>query len=398
MPEVSPTAPASPGPVGGGGPVPNGSPVRIGGPVRIGLVFGGASGEHAVSIRSAATVLRGLRGGANASRYAVTCFYIDTEGRWWGPGLADAVLAQATPATPEQLAAALLQAGLPACSRGLGGFPAGALEVEVWFPVLHGPNGEDGTIQGLFTLMQVPYVGSGVLGSAVGMDKQAMKAAFAAAGLPQVPYACVNAADLCGDPRSLLERLEQQLGYPCFVKPANLGSSVGISKARSRAELLAGLQTAAALDSRIVVEQGVTARELECAVKGGVAAALQASVLGEICFDADWYDYETKYSEGKSHTVIPAQVPDTISERARAMAIEACRAVHAHGLARVDFFYAEGSGELWLNEINTLPGFTSQSMYPMLWAASGVDLDVLVHELILEAGECQGLPDGEPTA
>ncbi|MDI9406812.1 MAG: D-alanine--D-alanine ligase family protein [Chitinophagaceae bacterium] len=380
MPEVSPTAPANPG------------------PVRVGLVFGGASGEHAVSIRSAATVLRGLRSGANASRYTTTCFYIDTEGRWWGPALADAVLSQATPASPEQLAAALQQAGLSSGSRGLSGFPAGAREVAVWFPVLHGPNGEDGTIQGLFTLMQVPFVGSGVLGSAVGMDKQAMKAAFAAAGLPQVPYACVNAAELRSDPGPLLERLEQQLGYPCFVKPANLGSSVGISKARSRAELEAGLRAAAALDPRIVVEQGVTARELECAVKGGGAAPLQASVLGEICFDADWYDYETKYSEGRSHTVIPAQVPAPISERARAMAIAACRAVHAQGLARVDFFYSEASGDLWLNEINTLPGFTSQSMYPMLWAASGVDLEALVHELVSGAGEWQNLPDGEPTA
>ncbi|MFM9101551.1 MAG: D-alanine--D-alanine ligase family protein, partial [Cyanobium sp.] len=259
--------------------------------------------------------------------------------------------------------------------------------------------GEDGTIQGLFTLMQVPYVGSGVLGSAVGMDKQAMKAAFAAAGLPQVPYACVNAAELCGDPEPLLERLEQQLGFPCFEKPANLGSSVGISKARSRDELLAGLRDAAALDPRIVVEQGVTARELECAVKGGGAAPLQASVLGEICFDADWYDYDTKYSDGKSHTVIPAHVPDGISERARAMAIEACRAVHAQGLARVDFFYCEASGDLWLNEINTLPGFTSQSMYPMLWAASGVELEQLVAELVEGATQCHSqIPPGGPSA
>jgi D-alanine-D-alanine ligase and related ATP-grasp enzymes len=219
------------------------------------------------------------------------------------------------------------------------------------------------------------------------MDKQAMKAAFAAAGLPQVPYACVNAAELAGNASALLERLERQLGYPCFVKPANLGSSVGISKARNRDELLAGLRAAAALDPRIVVEQGVTARELECAVKGGGGADLQASVLGEICFDADWYDYDTKYSDGKSNTVIPAQVPEAVAERARAMAIEACRAVHAQGLARVDFFYAEGGDELWLNEINTLPGFTSQSMYPMLWSASGVNLEQLVAELLEGARE-----------
>lgn len=366
-------------------------------PVHVGLVFGGASGEHAVSIRSAATVARGLTSGANAERYRLHCVYIDSAGRWWGAALADQVLAQGTPASPEQLATAASQLGCEQAPGGFRGLPAGAETIDVWFPVLHGPNGEDGTIQGLFTLMQVPYVGSGVLGSAVGMDKQAMKAAFAAAGLPQVAYACVTAAELepaaapdpaaTSEPGALLDRLEQQLGYPCFVKPANLGSSVGISKATDRASLLAGLRAAARLDCRIVVEQGVSARELECAVKGGGTTPLEASVLGEICFDADWYDYETKYSEGRSHTVIPAQVPEAISARARAMALAACQAVHAQGLARVDFFYSETSGELWLNEINTLPGFTSQSMYPMLWAASGVALDALVHQLVQAAQE-----------
>jgi len=228
-----------------------------------------------------------------------------------------------------------------------------------------------------------------------------MKAAFAAAGLAQVPYACVNASELDpaqgGDVESLLARLEQQLGYPCFVKPANMGSSVGISKATSRSELLAGLQAAAALDPRLVVEQGVRVRELECAVKGGGATPLAASVLGEICFDADWYDYDTKYSEGKSHTVIPAVVPESISAQARSLAIRAYQAVNAQGLSRVDFFYSETSGELWLNEINTLPGFTSQSMYPMLWAASGVALDALLHELIEGARQWhRSAPGGGP--
>jgi D-alanine-D-alanine ligase len=349
-------------------------------PVAVGLIFGGASGEHAVSIRSAATVAAAVRDPENAEDYALQCFYIDPQGRWWGGDVAEAVLGQGSPARPEQLPQ-------PLPPPGFRGLPAGALEVDVWLPVLHGPNGEDGTIQGLFTLMQVPYVGSGVLGSAVGMDKQAMKAAFAAAGLPQVPYAGVSASQLTHDAEALLDRLEAQLGYPCFVKPANLGSSVGISKATSRAELLAGLRTAAALDPRLVVEQGVTARELECAVRGGGHQPLQASVLGEICFDADWYDYETKYSEGKSHTVIPAVVPEPIAERARSMAIQACEAVNAQGLSRVDFFYSEASGELWLNEINTLPGFTSQSMYPMLWAASGVPLPTLVRDLLEGARE-----------
>jgi D-alanine-D-alanine ligase len=361
-------------------------------PLPVGLIFGGASGEHAVSIRSAATVAAAVRHADNAGRYLLRCFYIDPEGRWWGPDVAEAVLAQGTPVRPEQLPQ-------PLPEPGFRGFPAGALEVAIWLPVLHGPNGEDGTIQGLFTLMQVPFVGSGVLGSAVGMDKQAMKAAFAAAGLPQVPYACANASQVAQAPEVLLDHLETQLGYPCFVKPANLGSSVGISKATDRASLLAGLQAAAALDPRLVIEQGVTARELECAVRGGGHQPLQASVLGEICFDADWYDYETKYSEGKSHTVIPAVVPEAITERARSMAIQACEAVAAMGLSRVDFFYSEASGELWLNEINTLPGFTSQSMYPMLWAATGVPLPILVRELLEGAREWhQPSPLGGPSA
>ncbi|MFZ9753880.1 MAG: D-alanine--D-alanine ligase family protein [Cyanobium sp.] len=358
-------------------------------PLSVGVIFGGASGEHAVSIRSAATVVGALRRGDNAGRYTLSCFYIDRQGRWWPPAVAEAVLSRGLPAE----AADLPPTAGPA---GFRGFPEGALEVEVWFPVLHGPNGEDGTIQGLFTLMGVPYVGSGVLGSAVGMDKQAMKAAFAAAGLPQVPYACVEAAELAETTRdALLDRLERQLGFPCFVKPANMGSSVGISKATDRASLLAGLREAAALDPRLVVEQGVSARELECAVLG--SRRLEASVLGEICFDADWYDYTTKYSEGLSHTVIPARVPEPVAERARALAISACRAVAASGLARVDFFYDEAAAELWINEINTLPGFTSQSMYPMLWEASGVPLETLVHRLLLGARESAGqtVPDAE---
>lgn len=359
----------------------------------VGLIFGGDSGEHAVSIRSAATVAAGLRSGANADRYRLSCFYIDRKGRWWGAQLADPVLAQGKPASDEQLEAALAAAGVPEDAWAHGGFsglPPGASEVELWFPVLHGPNGEDGTIQGLFTLMRRPFVGSGVLGSAVGMDKLAMKAAFAAAGLPQVAYSAVNGAQVREGGAALeglVQRLERELGYPCFIKPANLGSSVGISKATCAAELRSGLELAASFDGRIVVEQGVVARELECAVRGGGARALQASVLGEICFDADWYDYETKYSDGLSQSVIPAQVPQSIDERARAMALEAVQAVAAQGLARVDFFYGEATGELWLNEINTLPGFTSLSMYPLLWAASGVDLATLLHELLQGARE-----------
>jgi D-alanine-D-alanine ligase len=362
--------------------------------IHVGVVFGGASGEHAVSIRSAQTVVAGLRGGENGHRYRLSCFYIDQRGSWWPPQVAETVLIQGSPLNPEQDGGSQKPSDPPGHDRrGFQGFPDGALDVEVWFPVLHGPNGEDGTIQGLFTLMGVPFVGSGVLGSAVGMDKQAMKAAFAAAGLPQVPYACVEAGEDL-DPQDpsrtevLLQRLESTLGYPCFVKPANMGSSVGISKASDRDSLLSGLQAAAAFDPRLVVERGVVARELECAVLG--SGRLRASVVGEICFDSDWYDYKTKYTSGLSHTQIPARIPETVSEQARTMAIQAAQAVAASSLARVDFFYSEADGgQLWLNEINTLPGFTSQSMYPMLWEASGLSLQDLVHALVQGARESQ---------
>jgi len=349
-------------------------------PLRVGVVFGGASGEHDVSIRSASTVTKALADPSNRERFQVTPLYIDREGRWWPDTIAKSVLESGSALTDDQLPQ-------PLPARGLRQLPLDPDQIDVWYPVLHGPNGEDGTVQGLFTLMRQPFVGSGVLGSAVGMDKLAMKAAFADAGLSQVPYIGVNAADL-NNPEQLerlLIRLEKELGYPCFVKPANLGSSVGISKVRNRDELLAGLRLAAKLDPRLVVEQGVTARELECAVLG--RAHLKASVVGEVRFDADWYDYETKYTEGRSQTLIPAPLPDAVSQRIQAMAVAACRAVHAYGQARVDVFYDEANGQIWLNEINTLPGFTSQSMYPTLWEASGIPLPQLVAELVATAQE-----------
>ena len=349
-------------------------------PVRIGVVFGGASGEHAVSIRSAITVINALKEGDNQDHFEVVPVYIDQAGRWWPEPIANGVLKQRQPPSDESLPQPLPPAGF----RSL---PIDNDRVDVWFPVLHGPNGEDGTVQGLFTLMGKPYVGSGVLGSAIGMDKLAMKAAFAAAGLPQVPYVGVNAADLTHPERQnkLIASIEAELGYPCFVKPANMGSSVGISKARHRDQLLAGLQEAARHDSRLVVERGVSARELECAVRG--RQQLKASVVGEISFDADWYDYDTKYTDGCSQTLIPAPLPAQVCAQVQAIALQACTAVHAYGLARVDVFYDENSGDIWLNEINTLPGFTSQSMYPMLWDASGVALSDLVAQLVDTARE-----------
>ena len=330
----------------------------------MGLVFGGRSGEHEVSIRSARTIADALSTGGNRQRYRLVLHYVTRDGRWLGGDGARAALSGAVAVTS---------------APDLPRLPTTARQVDVWFPVLHGPNGEDGTVQGLFTLLDQPFVGTGVLGAAVGMDKQAMKAAFAAAGLPQAPHLCATAAGLA-HPADLVEQVEQQLGYPCFVKPANLGSSVGISKAGDRAALLTGLRAAARLDDRLVVETAVPARELECAVLG--YETLDASVVGEVTYEAEWYDYNAKYSPGRSRLVIPAAVPPAVGDQVRRLAIEATRAVGAHGLSRVDFFYQEKDRKLYVNEINTMPGFTSQSMYPLLWQASGVTTEELVHRLI----------------
>ncbi len=253
---------------------------------------------------------------------------------------------------------------------------------------MHGPNGEDGTIQGLLTLRQIPYVGSGVLGSAVGMDKIAMKTAFARAGLPQVNYLGVSRAQIWSSPcvfPKLCDQIEETLDYPCFVKPANLGSSVGIAKVRSRNELESALDNAASYDRRIVIEEGVIAREVECAVLGNDHP--KASVIGEISFTSDFYDYETKYKSGLAQLHIPAKLSNTVAEQIQEMALQAFKAVDAAGLARVDFFYVEATGEVLINEINTLPGFTATSMYPQLWQATGIDFPQLVDKLITLALE-----------
>ncbi len=346
----------------------------------IGVVFGGLSKEHDVSIKSATTVISALQSGLNATLYRVLPIYIDYKGRWWGKDVAQKTL---------QKGLALNESELPVShsSTGFKGLPPEGEDVDIWYPVLHGPNGEDGSIQGLFKLIGKPFVGSGILASAVGMDKLAMKAAFHSAGLPQVPYSSANAYELENEnlKAQLLEKLERQIGYPCFVKPANLGSSVGITKAANKIELIKGLEIASLHDKRIVIEQAINARELECAVLG--TQKLQISAVGEIRVNADWYDYEAKYSQNSSQALIPAPLPNEVKERVQNLTLKACQAITAKGMARVDFFYNENADKLWINEINTLPGFTSQSMYPMLWDAVGVNLEQLVAKLVQSARE-----------
>ncbi|KGG11977.1 D-alanine--D-alanine ligase A [Prochlorococcus sp. MIT 0601] len=306
--------------------------------------------------------------------------YIDHKGRWWGDPVAAKALGKGYELKEEDLPDPLPKEGfraLPKCTE----------EVDVWYPILHGPNGEDGVIQGLLQLTSKPFVGSGVLGSALGMDKIAMKIAFTAAGLPQVPYCACEANELLQPDSllSLIKRIENQLGYPCFIKPANLGSSVGISKAYKREQLVKGLGIASSLDKRIVVEKSVIARELECGVLG--KKDIRTSCVGEVRHHSDWYDYETKYTEGLSKTLIPAPICEETTKQIQNLALKACKAICAEGLARVDFFYREESNQIWINEINTLPGFTKQSMYPMLWRESGLEMHELVSILVETARE-----------
>ncbi|MBW4450300.1 MAG: D-alanine--D-alanine ligase [Spirirestis rafaelensis WJT71-NPBG6] len=350
--------------------------------LRVGLLFGGRSGEHEVSISSARAIALALSAEENANKYEILPFYIQKDGRWLAGDVPQQVLTSGVALTS--------QTAIPK----LWEFPAQTQEVDVWFPILHGPNGEDGTIQGLLSLMQVPFVGSGVLGSAMGMDKIAMKMAFAQAGLAQVKYVTLNRSQIWSNPcifPKLCDQIEATLGYPCFVKPANLGSSVGIAKVRSRQELEAALDNAASYDRRIIVEAGVVAREVECAVLGNDQP--QASVVGEITFESDFYDYETKYTQGQADLLIPAQLPDSVMRQIQDMALQAFTAVDAAGLARVDFFYVEATGEILINEINTFPGFTATSMYPQLWAKSGIPFPELVHRLIQLALERHSTPE-----
>lgn len=360
---------------------------------KIGLLFGGCSGEHEVSIISARAIASALNQEENTSKYEILPVYIDKHG-FWRPGeIAQQVLTtgetlQLSSNDATSLSSSTSNQESSSLVKGFSHLTQASQnqkisEIDVWFPVLHGPNGEDGTVQGLLKLMQVPFVGSGVLGSALGMDKIAMKNAFAQAGLPQVKYAAVTRSQIWSNPcvfPKLCDDIEATVDYPCFVKPANLGSSVGITKVRSRSELETALDNAATYDRRIIVEAGVTARELECAVLGNDNP--KASVVGEISFSSDFYDYETKYTEGLAQLQIPALIPDNIALEIQEMSLKAFTTIDAAGLARVDFFYVEETQEVFINEINTFPGFTSTSMYPMLWAAKGVSFPQLVDRLI----------------
>jgi D-alanine-D-alanine ligase len=375
--------------------------------LRVGILFGGRSGEHEVSLLSAASILKAI----DKKKYDVVPVGITKQGQWVSAGDADRLLTgestqtalavetsatkrgkQPTVSAQKHAETTALQLAASAEMAQQDGTLAQSLDVI--FPVLHGTFGEDGTIQGLLELADVAYVGSGVLGSAAGMDKDVMKRLFGAAGLAQTPYLTLLRSEWKNDPKRCTKRIETALTYPIFVKPANLGSSVGISKVHDRSELAAAMDLAAGFDRKLVIEQGVGGpgakpRELEVAVLGNDAP--EVSVVGEIVPGAEFYDYDAKYHSDASVPIIPAQLTKAEIKQIQAMALTAFRACDCSGLARVDFLMEPRTkgkpSRIYLNEINTMPGFTSISMYPKLWEASGLPYKKLIDRLIELAAE-----------
>jgi len=370
--------------------------------LRVGVLYGGRSGEHEVSLASAAAVLANL----DRRRYEPVAIRIDKEGRW---AIAD------RPPTAISAAEVIEQARLEAArpvrggrevhliarpseetilsidrrtsdKRDQGQAVVTGLNLDVIFPVLHGPYGEDGTIQGLLELANVPYVGAGVLASAVGMDKAVMKLVFSARGLPICPYRVVMRYEWLADRDRVSAELAAALGFPMFVKPANLGSSVGISKAKNAAELAAAMDLAGSFDRKLVIEAAVpNAREIECAVLGNDQQA--ASVPGEVVPSREFYDYEAKYIDSGSAIIIPADLAETTVAEVQRLAIAAFRAIDGAGMSRVDFLIERDTDRVLLNEVNTIPGFTTISMYSKLWAASGLEYGPLLDRLVALALE-----------
>jgi len=354
--------------------------------LRIGVIFGGRSGEHEVSIRSARAVIEAM----DAARYEVVPIAITKEGNW----LAPAAAAELLPAATQRLLSSQTRSGVKEDVTIIGDPSRSGLvrletdgkapeQLDVVFPVLHGTYGEDGTIQGLLEMAAVPFVGGGTLASACGMDKVIMKALFRDAGLPICKYAWLLRSEYDEQATKVLSRIAKQIGFPCFVKPANLGSSVGVSKAVDRKSLAKAIELAARYDRKIIVEEAVDGRELECAVMGNDQP--RASLPGEYIVHAEaarFLDYTEKYSStGNVEFVVPAKAPKAVVRKIQQMAVKAFKAIDGSGLSRVDFFLQK-DGELLVNEINTLPGLTDVSGFPKMWAASGIPFPRVIDQLI----------------
>ncbi|TDF97253.1 D-alanine--D-alanine ligase [Paenibacillus piri] len=351
--------------------------------IRIGLIYGGKSGEHEVSLQTAKAVIKAF----DLSKYEIIPFYITKQGDWRSglqlQGPVDNVV-ELMFEGEQQNESFALQPFFNSLQLADSPNPAAAgsdtEQIDVVFPLLHGTFGEDGTIQGLLEMANIAYVGAGVLASSVGMDKVMMKKIFAQEGLPQCVFRHFTRTQWEKDQAFFLMEVEVSIGYPCFVKPANLGSSVGISKAANREELIEAIQAAFQYDRKVIIEENINAREVEVAVLGNDEA--EASVVGEVVSSNEFYDYKAKYIDGKSSMIIPAEIPQELSDQIREMAVRAFQAIDGSGLSRVDFFLRKEDSKIFINEINTMPGFTPYSMYPLLWKETGKPYRELLDSLI----------------
>ena len=341
----------------------------------IGLIFGGHSNEHEVSISSAKTVFQAFNSGTNKQRFTVKPFYINKFGDWLDNDISEKILIGEieNAKTKKQVTFNYDKINF------LDGIDF--QNVDIWFPLLHGFNGEDGSIHGLLKFTKKPLVGCGILGSALGMDKILMKTIFSNIKLPQVKYLVFQNEDLNNElvKKRIISEIKKKLNFPVFVKPSNSGSSLGISKVINESEILQALEKAWKIDPRILVEEGLEVREIECGIIG--KTKLFTSEIGEVRYEGDWYDYDSKYNKNNKIT-IPAEIDSKISKQIQAIAIQSCRALNIFGFARVDFFLEKSSNKILLNEINTIPGFTKNSMFPILWEASGFNIEQLVAKLV----------------
>ncbi|MBO8232471.1 D-alanine--D-alanine ligase [Prochlorococcus marinus str. MU1402] len=341
----------------------------------IGLIFGGESNEHEVSISSAKTVFQAFNSEINKQRFTVKAFYISKFGDWLDSDLSEKILVGETKNNTTKKQGILNQEKI----NFLDGIEF--QDVDVWFPLLHGFNGEDGSIHGLLRFTKKPLVGCGIVGSAIGMDKILMKTILSNLKFPQVNYLVIQNEDL-NDKKVInkfVDEILKKLNFPLFVKPSNSGSSLGISKVINESEILKALEKAREIDTRILVEEGLEVREIECGIIGN--SKLLTSEIGEVKYKSDWYDYDSKYYSYNQIT-IPAEIDSKITRKIKEIAIQSCRALNIFGFARVDFFLEKSSNKVLLNEINTIPGFTKKSMFPMLWKASGLNIEQLVAKLV----------------
>ena len=339
----------------------------------VGIIFGGQSNEHAVSIESAREILNALESDINKKKFSAKVFYINKHGKWFSNDESLKVLKDNN---------ILENINLQLPNRTLNIIDLIDFEeIDIWFPIIHGANGEDGTIQGFLKFTQKPIVGSGILGSALGMDKIIMKLIFSYLKIPQVNYHIIQNKDLTDENnlKIIHDEITNKLKLPYFIKPANSGSSIGISKVRDKSDINAALQKAWTYDHRIIVEEGLEVRELEVGIIG--KSNLIASEIGEVNYSSDWYDYDSKYKLNNKF-IIPANIDKNLRKRIQTLSIESCMFLSINIFARVDFFLEKTTNNLFLNEINTVPGFTKNSLFPLLWRSSGLEINELVAKII----------------